>query len=421
MTKRKLKTGKAKIGQHSLGQDMPAGFAGLPITKPGMIWQLGEHRVMCGDSVSSADVDALMKGRTADLVHADPPYGMGKTSRGVANDNLYEEKLDAFQMQWWRTFRPHVADKGSAYIWGNSQDLWRLWYRGGLKDYEYLELRNHIIWDKKFIAGMKSPQMTKYPVASEHCLFIQIGRQHIGNVNVNMKFFPGEWEPLRSYLADEAKAVGLTGKKLHDWLGVWMYSHWFTKSQFSLISEKYYIKLQDRYPGYFQRPWSQLKAEWDSVKGPHRKATQQKIKGMRAWFDNTHAAMRDVWEFPRVTGKNRYGHATPKPVAMMERIMRSSLPEGGLCAEPFGGTGSTLMGAENTGRVCYTMELHADYVDVIVRRWQDETGGQAVLEQTGQTFDELETGTPLRRKPKKSKKSKKLKKKPAKTRTPALS
>ena len=70
--------------------------------------------------------------------------------------------------------------------------------------------------------------------------------------------------------------------------------------------------------------------------------------------------------------------------------MKSSLPKGGLCLEPFGGSGATLMGAEKAGRVCYTMELQGKYCDVIIKRWQDFTGQQATLEATGQTYEELE-------------------------------
>jgi DNA modification methylase len=97
--------------------------------------------------------------------------------------------------------------------------------------------------------------------------------------------------------------------------------------------------------------------------------------------------MRDVWEFSRVTGEERHGHATPKPVAMMERVMLSSLPNGGLCVEPFGGSGSTLIGAERTGRVCYAMELNPIYCDTIVRRWQKISGKKAVNEATGNIYD----------------------------------
>ena len=69
--------------------------------------------------------------------------------------------------------------------------------------------------------------------------------------------------------------------------------------------------------------------------------------------------------------------------------MKSSLPKNGLCVEPFGGSGSTLMGAEKTGRKCYTMELQPQYCDVIVKRWQEYTGKEAVHEETGKTFAEL--------------------------------
>jgi DNA modification methylase len=69
--------------------------------------------------------------------------------------------------------------------------------------------------------------------------------------------------------------------------------------------------------------------------------------------------------------------------------MRSSLPEQGLCLEPFGGSGATLIGAERTGRICYTMELQPMYVDVIVKRWQDFTGRDAIHSVSGKTFNEL--------------------------------
>lgn len=344
-----------------------------PITKPGDLWFLGDHRVMCGDSTAVKDVARLMDGKLANLLHADPPYGMGKASDGVINDNLYDEKLDNFQMEWWRTFRPFLEDNASAYIWGNAPELWRLWYKAGLGDSEQMELRNQIVWDKKAIPGMASSALTQFPVATEHCLFFQIGNQFRGNVNADD--FPETWEPLRSYLEAEAKAARIGSNEIKAICGVQMYGHWFTRSQFTLIPEKHYAKLQANCVGRFVRPWSQLKAEWDKVKG----GPTSQIQGARSYFDNAHDVMRDVWEFSRVTGDERHGHATPKPVEMMERVMKSSLPSGGLCVEPFGGSGSTLMGAEKTNRICYTMELDPRYCDVIVKRWEDFTGKKAVL------------------------------------------
>jgi hypothetical protein len=59
---------------------------------------------------------------------------MGKENDGVMNDNLYGGKLDAFLMECWRACRPALKANASAYIWGNAESLWRLWYRGGLAD-----------------------------------------------------------------------------------------------------------------------------------------------------------------------------------------------------------------------------------------------------------------------------------------------
>ena len=66
----------------------------------GDLWQIGEHRLLCGDSTKREDVERMMGGDEAVFLHADPPYGMGKEKDGIENDNLYREKLDAFQMSW---------------------------------------------------------------------------------------------------------------------------------------------------------------------------------------------------------------------------------------------------------------------------------------------------------------------------------
>jgi DNA modification methylase len=73
---------------------------------------------------------------------------------------------------------------------------------------------------------------------------------------------------------------------------------------------------------------------------------------------------------------------------MIARCIKSSTPKGGLLAEPFSGTGTTIIAAEQTGRRCYAMELSPQYVDVAVRRWQQFTGKQAVHAETGQPFDD---------------------------------
>lgn len=83
------------------------------------------------------------------------------------------------------------------------------------------------------------------------------------------------------------------------------------------------------------------------------------------------------------------GHPAPYPVGLPLLAMQS-WP--GLVYEPFSGSGTTIIAAEKTGQRCYAMELTPNYVDIAIKRWQEFTGKQAVLEATGQTFDELANG-----------------------------
>lgn len=328
--------------------------------EPGQLWELGDHRLLCGDSTIPEHVAKLMRGEKAQLIHADPPYGMGKEKDGVENDNLYREELDAFQMAWWRAFRPHAEDNASAYIWGNAEDLWRLWYCGGLKNSERLTMRNEIVWDKGHGQGIGSADHRMFPTVSERCLFFMLGEQGFNNNADN--YWEG-FEKIRLYLDGERKKVGWTNKVVADFFGFHprMADHWFSKSQWSFPTEDQYKRLQKE-----AREYDAFKREYDDLK--------REFYSTRAHFDNTHDNMTDVWRFQRVTGEERHGHATPKPVEMMKRVMLSSLPKGGICVEPFSGSGSTLMGAENTGRKCRAIEISPAYVAVAIQRWADATG-----------------------------------------------
>jgi DNA modification methylase len=349
-----------------------------PVTVLGDVWILGRHRLMCGDSTTPTHVQQLMKGERAQLLHADPPYGMGKEKDGVENDNLYDDRLDAFQMEWWATFRPFLEDNASAYIWGNAPELWRLWYVGGLKDSERLTFRSQVIWDKPPSASawgspIGSDLMRSYPHGYEVCLFFMLGEQGFNNNADN--YWEG-WEPIRAYLEKEMKRCGWKVADLNRITGTQMAGHWITRSQWGFITAEHYQKIQNA-----AREYDAFKREHDELK--------REFYATRAFFDNTHDNMTDVWEFGRVTGDDRRGHATPKPVEMMERIIKSSASNGALCVEPFNGSGSILMAAEKTGRRCNAMEITPAYVDVAVKRWQDFTGQQAIHEPTGKTFSEL--------------------------------
>ena len=301
------------------------------VTKPGDVWILGRHRIACGDSTRADDVARLMLEDVAELVVADPPYGMGKEKDGVANDNLYREKLDTFQMAWWAAALEHVSENGSAYLWGNAPDLWRLWYTGGLSRDRELLVRNEIVWNKGSAFGMRSA------------------------------------------------------------------GHWFGRSQFQPISAEHYATLQkaadgvafvEDYEELFERLFPGLRDGGNE----HRRQLSEQVRGSRTYFDNTHDKMSDVWEFGRVHGEERFGHATPKPVAMIGRCVASSSPEDGVVFDPFSGTGTVLVACEILGRSARALELEPAYVDVAVRRWQAHAGAAATLEGDGRTFDAIAGG-----------------------------
>ena len=85
----------------------------------------------------------------------------------------------------------------------------------------------------------------------------------------------------------------------------------------------------------------------------------------------------DLWKIDRDV---KYEHPTQKPVDLVARAIQNSSKENDLILDLFGGSGSTLIAAEQTKRKCYTMELDPKYCDVIVKRWETLTGEKAELQ-----------------------------------------
>ncbi len=99
----------------------------------------------------------------------------------------------------------------------------------------------------------------------------------------------------------------------------------------------------------------------------------------------------DVWYMSRgSTGE--YVHPTQKPVELIVRALNNSSKSGDVVIDCFGGSGSTLIACEKNGRYSRLMELDTKYCDVIIKRWQDFTGQQAMLEGDGRTFAEVADG-----------------------------
>ena len=95
-----------------------------------------------------------------------------------------------------------------------------------------------------------------------------------------------------------------------------------------------------------------------------------------------------VWKVDK-DGASTYIHPTQKPVALPEEAIDKTTRQGDLVLDLFGGSGSTLIACEKTNRVSYNMELDPKYCDVIIKRWQDFTGKQAINESTGKPYIEM--------------------------------
>jgi len=340
----------------------------------GDLFQIGEHRLMCGDSTDSDQVAKLMNGEKADMAHNDPPYGMKKEKDGVLNDNLNFDNLLEFNKDWISLQFTYLKDNGSFYCWGIDEPLMDI-YSNILKPYIKIQkatFRNLITWDKGNGQGQNSEEFRMYPIADEKCLFVMCGVQGFNNNADN--YFEG-WEPIRSYLYKEAKKANLANSKAFNTAlglktsGGGMYAHHIspTGSQWMLITEENYKKLQIYCE---QKEYEEIKKEYEEIKKEYEEIKKE-YYSTRAYFDNTHDNQNNVWHFERTSNQEREGtgeHATPKPLKLCERAIKSSCPDGGLVLDFFLGSGSTMVAAHQLNRKCYGMELDPKYCQVIIDR-----------------------------------------------------
>ena len=352
--------------------------------KNGEIWQLGAHRLMCGDSTNEADISRLMGGDVANLVFTDPPYGMGKESDGVANDNLYNDKLLNFNREWIPLSFAHLDSVGSWYCWGIDEPLMDI-YAHIIKpmiERNEVTFRNLLTWDKGDGQGQTSADFRMYPTADEKCLFVMCGVQGFNNNADN--YFEG-CEPIRDYLLNSRLAMGWdvpTMKRIVGHSDLYR-DHWTSKSQFNMPTREVYNALKKEAERQrcergiendaFKREYEDIKREYEDIKREY-----EDIK--RAYFDNTHDNMNNVWHFSRTSSEERAltgGHATPKPIALCARAIKSSSRVGDIVLDLFGGSGSTLIACEQLNRAARLMELDPKFCDVILTRWETLTGQTA--------------------------------------------
>ena len=364
-----------------------------PVTKQGDVWVLGgRHRLICGDSTDRATLDKLMEGKKADLVFTDPPYGMKKENEGVTNDNLNYDDLLEFNKQWIPLTFEALKDNGSWYCWGTDEPLMDIYSeilkpRKKLAGQEKLTFRNLITWDKGNGQGQLASERRSYATADEKCLFIMMGRQTYGDTCAD--YWEG-FEPIRQKLIQMKERFNLSTADVIELAGATTCSHWFSTSQWEFPSEQRFMifaenLLKKGYSG--NEEYKDLRKEYDERRQEYEDLLQeynelrQEFYNSRAYFDNTHDNMNNVWHFARTTGEEREtagGHATPKPIALCCRAIRSSSREEEIVLDVFGGSGSTLIACEQERRKCRMIELEPKWCDVIVKRYVRATGDKNI-------------------------------------------
>ena len=285
-----------------------------PKTKLGDVWKLGRHRLMCGDSTSQEDVATLMKGELADLIITDPPYNVNYGDKA--------EMLDTYLQKGHRNnsrIKNDNMDNESFYSFMLQiyQSAYEFMREGAAIYVFHAESTGHIFRQAFLDAGLKLSQ----------CLI---------------------WE----------KNTFVLGRQDYQWRHEPCLYGWKEGAAHYFINDRTQdtVILEDDVD--FE---AMKKAELVAyIKDLHRKYKDQ----TSVIYENK-PARNDI-------------HPTMKPVTLVGRLMSNSSKSGWNVLDLFGGSGSTLMAAEQLGRTAFLMELDEKFCDVIVKRWEEYTGQSAV-------------------------------------------
>jgi DNA modification methylase len=319
------------------------------ISKLGDVWQLGPHRIICGDSTKPDTYKALLEGRQAQCVFTDPPYGISYEAPSgafqvIKGDDMRRGELKAMLRGAFGCAAANARADAGWYVWhasGTRND-----FAEAIAEVGLVELCL-IIWEK--------PGATlgwgDYRQAHEPCFYA--AQQGVKPMFLGDRTGTTLWRLEGGAIEGEATVIG-NGIIIADTNGQELYL---------------------------------------SAKPPAGKKVRHlhlPEKGPLLLQGQSHTD--DLWRVSRDAGhgKDAAIHPTMKPIELARRACRNSAKEGDIVLDMFGGGGSTLIGAEQTGRVACLSELDPHYVDATVRRWQQLTGNKATHAQSNKAFDDLE-------------------------------
>ncbi|WP_067936370.1 site-specific DNA-methyltransferase [Alicyclobacillus kakegawensis] len=288
-----------------------------PITKEGDVWRLGRHWLLCGDATKRRDVLRLMSGHKAQMVFTDPPYNVDYTGKTKDALKIQNDKMD--DREFYEFLRAAFRNAYEVTVQGGAiyiahADSQGHNFRLAMVDSGWL-MKQCIVWVKNSMVLSRQDYQWRH----EPILY--------------------GWKPGAA----------------HSWYG--------GRKQTTVIESPEGLEITEDERGVIITVSSGLET------------VMLRVPSYEVLYSGADEGTT-VWRFEKPV-KSRE-HPTMKPIPLVARAIQNSSKKGEIVLDMFLGSGTTLMASEQTGRVCYGLELDPKFCDVIIRRWEEFTGQKAV-------------------------------------------